>query len=118
MNASDIRSIDFVFKYWRDKTAGQTYHGGFVIVNYGLEDSRHISVPYQWGGHSMAEQNGWQAIWELCGMNSKSYAYTESTGLKRLPDGTKVVFRSIDRGYCTSRELSRWCNLPHMAFNG
>lgn len=119
MGISTIHTVDCIFKTWRDRVNGNTYFGGFVIVNHCMEDEQTITMPFQYGGEGMAEQTCWAELWKLLGIADQyHHARWLSNGKRLLPNGNEVIFRLIDRGRVAERELERWLKHSHRAFNG
>ena len=44
-----MKTIDVQVKEWFDKTYGNSYFGGFITIDYGTENQKQISLPFQYG---------------------------------------------------------------------
>jgi hypothetical protein len=44
-----IFTIDIQAKEWFDKVNGNSYHAGEITINFGLNDSKTITIPFQYG---------------------------------------------------------------------
>lgn len=49
MKISQLKTIDYRAKEWRDKTYGNTYFSSQVTLNYGLPNETSFSIPFQYG---------------------------------------------------------------------
>lgn len=77
-----VKTIDINVKEWFDKIYGNSYFAAIVTVNYGLEDSREIKIPFEYG---YGEHSRYRALIEV----SKLY-----------PEFVRKKFTGIERCGC------------------
>ena len=49
LTKTDVKTIDINAKEWFDKINGNSYFAANITLNYGMEDSKNIVLPFQYG---------------------------------------------------------------------
>lgn len=87
-----IKSVDLVYKSWRNKIYGNTYSACIAVIDYGT-GTQEVLCPncYEYGnGNTVA---------------SEALKQIEKTGF----NVSNAIIRKINRGYTTKKDLSWWC---------
>ncbi len=99
-----IKTIDINGKEWFDKVNGNSYFSAQVTLNFGMDDSRTIYVPYQYGYGTAFE---YESIRQL-----------QMDGI--LPDDVKIyspsqycrdngiILRTQKTTNCRKSEIKQW----------
>ena len=92
-----VKTIDINVKEWLDKINGNSYFAAIVTVNYGLEDSREIKIPFEYG---YGEHSRYRALIEV----SKLYPEFEKKSSQELRDAGVIIRYNKQTG-CLKRDL-------------
>ena len=91
-----ILTLDINAKEWFDKINGNSYFSAEIVVNYGMNDSQTIKLPFQYG---YGDHYQYMAIEELQkqGLTDKKYLYD-------LRDNGIIVRTNMQRN-CRKKDL-------------
>jgi hypothetical protein len=94
-----IRTIDINAREWFDKQNGNSYFSGEVILNFGLEDQKVLSLPFQYGYGDHFVEMGFKAIQkEVLGFEVKGFLY-------QYCKENNIILRTNKKENCLKREL-------------
>ena len=99
MNARKIKTVDVTAKEWFDKVNGNSYFSAEVTINFGMENSTTLNLPYQYGYGEHYRDMAFQEIKEQLGCFRKYNSYWKAY------QDYKIIDRSIKQENCLKKEL-------------
>jgi hypothetical protein len=91
-----ILTLDINAKEWFDKVNGNSYFSAEIVVNYGMNDSQTIKLPFQYG---YGDHYQYMAIEEL-----QKQGLTDKKYLHDLRDDGIIVRTNMQRN-CRKKDL-------------
>ena len=91
-----ILTLDINAKEWFDKVYGNSYFSAEIVINYGMNDSHTIKLPFQYG---YGDHYQFMAIKEL-----QKQGFTDKKYLHDLRDDGIIVRTNMQRN-CRKRDL-------------
>lgn len=91
-----MKTLDVNAKEWFDRINGNSYFSAEIVVNYGMEDSQTIKLPFQYG---YGDQYRYATMEELNrqGLTDKKYIHDlRSSG---------IIVREVMQRNCRKRDL-------------
>ena len=105
MDARKIKTVDVTAKEWFDKVNGNSYFSAEVTINFGMENSTTLNLPYQYGYGEHYRDMAFQEIKEQLGCFRKYGSYW-----KAYRD-YKIIDRSMKQENCLKKELFETLNV-------
>ena len=91
-----ILTLDINAREWFDKVYGNSYFSAEIILNYGMNDSHTIKLPFQYG---YGDKYIYAAIDEL-----QKQGFTDKKILHHLKDNGVIIRTNMQRN-CKKRDL-------------
>lgn len=98
MKNLNVKTIDIQAKEWFDKVNGNSYFSAKVTVNYGMENEKSFTLPFQYGYGSQYEQESFSEL--------KKQGFIDNSSTITLREQGIIVRSNIQRG-CLKRELKQ-----------
>ena len=99
MKANKIKTVDITAKEWFDKVNGNSYFSAEVIINFGMENSITLNVPYQYGYGEHYKDMAFQEIKKQLKCFKKYRHY------RNAYQDYNIIDRSIKHENCLKRAL-------------
>ena len=94
-----VRTIDVNAKQWFDRINGNSYFAGSIVLNFGQEDQKQFSMPFQYGYGDYYLQKALETLQE------SEYIPTKySSELRDLG----IILRTNMQRNCKKRELMQY----------
>ena len=101
MENSKIKTVDIQAKEWFDKRNGNSYFGGIITVNFGEEDQKQISIPFQYG---YGDQYRFQAF-KLLQEKNLIPKQESNVSYWRYYEDNNIITRHTKHENCLKREV-------------
>lgn len=102
---NNIKTIDINALEWRDKVNGNSYFAGTVTVNYGMEDEREYTIPYQYGYGSHYIDVAKKELENKKEITAEYYPNGASESLWQICQKNGIILRTNKKDNCLKREL-------------
>ena len=114
-----VKSIDVVYKRWFDKVNGNSYFGGFIVINYGYDSEQVLKMPFEYGYGSYPVQRAFEILRDFYGWEKEKFysPIWEKNRRIKLQNGEEVLYRDIDLGYGKKKDLIEYLKYPNRCFS-
>ena len=99
-----IKTIDVNIYEWFDKTYGNSYFAGLVVINYGLPTAKSFNLPFQYGYGNHSEHIAFEEL-QKRGFIPEQPAHTS---FFRYYEENKIIYRYSIQKNCKKRELMQF----------
>lgn len=100
LTAKDVKTIDVNALEWFDKVNGNSYFAGTVTINYGTDEAKTLTMPYQYGYGTSYQDEAFKVLTEAnllpAGQYTSLYGQCKELG---------IILRTSKRENCKKAEL-------------
>lgn len=94
MKTTEIKTIDLQVTEWFDKTYGNSYFSGLIIINYGKANQVKLFMPFQYGYGNHSEHMAFKQIKKELNCLKK---YQDNDSFWSVYRDCKIVYRYSKR---------------------
>lgn len=105
MTQTQIKTIDINAKEWFDKVNGNSYFSAVVSLNYGMDESEQIFLPFQYGYGSHYVDMAAEELDKLGYISLEKYENGSREPLWRYCDNHKIILRTSKKENCLKKEV-------------
>ena len=100
-----IKTIDITAKEWFDKVNGNSYFSATITLNYGMEDSVNLLMPFQYGYGDHYVDMANEALMKAGYIPEEKRANGSRPPLWQYCKDNKIILRAFKKENCKKKEL-------------